>query len=205
MYNRCCPGAAMDSDLLELIDLVIEKERQVTHYYQAMAALLPEHGATWHRLSSQKESHAAALLRVREIVAARPLDFKPGRFQAVTVRRMIRDISTMIDDIRGGKVHAQYALTFAGDLERSLLQRGLDGLIDTAVPEALEILRSLKTETSAHQELLVLKALEEYGPAPVDMARAAVTALPAPIPPRPTVVRPAFPPAGSGSTPDSET
>ncbi len=191
----------MNSDLLDLIDLVIEKKRQAARYYQAMAGLVPEHEANWRRLGTQKEGHVVALLRVREIVAERPQEFKPGKFQAVTVRRMIRDVSDMVEDIRGGRVNAQYALSFAGDMERSLLEKGLDGLLETTVPEVVEILGSLKTETGSRQELLVLEALEEHGPVPVDVARVPAATSPDPILPRPTLIRPTFRLTGPGGAP----
>ena len=144
----------MKTDLLELIGLAIENERQVARYYRAMADLLPEHKATWDLLSHQEEGHATALMRVREAVECRPLLFSPGRYKVVTVRKMIRDISTMIDDIRGRAVSPQYTLTFASDVEQALLESGLDEIVTTTVPEVLETLRWLKEQTTSHRDLL---------------------------------------------------
>ncbi len=149
----------MKSELVELIDLMIENERQVGLYYRAMVNLIPHQKATWDLLSSQEEGHAAALELVREAVAERPLLFSPGRYQAVTVKRMIRDISTMIGDIQGGRVSPQYALTFARDIEQALLESGLDEAVTTTVPNVLETLRWMKEQTASHRELLGSVAL----------------------------------------------
>jgi len=144
----------MKPDLLELIALVIENERQLARYYRAMVDLIPKSKSTWVLLSYEEEGHANALERVRKVVESRPFLFLPGRYQAVTVRQMIRDVSTMIDDIQNRKVNPQFALTFISDIEGALLETRLDEIVITTVPEVLEIIHLLKEQTAFHRDLL---------------------------------------------------
>lgn len=144
----------LSREMCELLNALVENERQLRHYYETMGSFLPEYGATWESLQYQEESHAAVLERIRVMVEAAPNRFAVGRFSPNAARMMTREVNDMIERIEAGEVRPRYAIHFAIDLEQSLLEGQLAQAIRTDVIEVQNLLVGLSDETGTHRDLL---------------------------------------------------
>lgn len=133
----------INPEVAELLDVMIESERQIGCYYDAMEGFIPEHEATWRTLSQQERQHAAALVNVLRAAEGAPHRVAPGRFTAAAARHMIRDVAETIQKIEQGEIHPRYALSFIRDIEQALLENHVDQAVETDDPEIRAILQKL--------------------------------------------------------------
>jgi len=146
--------AVMAPQLSEMLDVLLENERQMARFYEAMADCFVEHRATWNSLREQEMSHAEALERIRQAAEQRPYLFATGKCGVGAVRMAIADTKDMIARLQRQEVHPRYALTFAMDKENSILESRLDLAISTDVLEVRHLLNRLQHETLLHRQLL---------------------------------------------------
>jgi len=144
----------MDRELAELLDLLIENERQMARYYKVMVDLVPAYKGVWESLSRQEDDHAAALERVRRAIDEQPHLYAKGKYTAAAARLMAQETSAMIDRILRREVHPQYAVSFISDIERSLLESQLEAAVRTDVIEIQNLLKSVTEETRTHYDRL---------------------------------------------------
>lgn len=144
----------VDGELNVLMTALLENEQRIGRYYQLMAECLPEHRETWDILQRQEAAHAEAMQRVCQRVEETPALFAVGKFSPKAARVMSHEIDSMIEKIEQGKVHPGYAVSFAKDVEQSLLESRLDEAIKTDVLEVRNILAKLTQETVSHRLLL---------------------------------------------------
>ena len=145
----------VEHELSELIDALVDNEGRFRHYYEIMANCLPEFRETWETLQLQEGQHAKAMGRIRHFIEESPARFGVGKFSPQTARVMSRDIDRMIAKIDRGEVHPRYALSFARDIEQSLVESDLEEAIWTDVAEVKDILTRLNRESVGHRNLLL--------------------------------------------------
>ncbi|MBN1591021.1 MAG: hypothetical protein JW888_16025 [Pirellulales bacterium] len=145
---------ALDREMAELLDALVEVEVQLGQYYKLMANFLPEYRDIWNQLRHQEEEHARAMERVREAVHQDPSLFSLGPFRAQTGKAIIRDVKEMASRILQEDVHPRYAVSFAADLEQSLLEQQAVNAVETSVPEVRCLFDQLRKETAEHRNLL---------------------------------------------------
>jgi len=147
-------GTGVEGELAVLMTALIENEQRIGHYYELMEECLPEHRETWGILQRQEQSHAGAIQRIGQIVEEMPALFAVGKFSPKAARMMSHEIDGMIEKIEKGTVHPGYAVSFAKDVEQSLLEAHLAEAIKTDVLEVKNILARLSQETTSHHLLL---------------------------------------------------
>ena len=145
---------SVDRELSVLMTSLIENEQRIGHYYEIMAECLPEHRETWDILRRQEHSHTEAMQQIGRFVEEMPALFAVGKFSPRAAQIMAREIDGMIEKIQKGTVHPGYAVSFAKDVEQSLLEGHLAEAIKTDVLEVKNILARLSQETTSHRLLL---------------------------------------------------
>lgn len=147
-------SSKIDSELEELLEALIQNEREFGLYYAALVSFIPEHAAMWLLLSQQEKHHAEVLQQIRQAVAEAPHLYSVGTYNADSVRAVTRDVHNKIGEIERQEIHPRYAVTFITDMENSLFESQLDKAVETDVAEVQDSLKKLSQETSTHRDLL---------------------------------------------------
>ncbi len=137
----------MNAQQNEAIEYLARNEEAIARLYQAYADKFPDHQQFWLSLATDENNHAA---QIRELLSQTNVRLKPDRFNIVTIQNQIKHVEDEIKKISRPEIKLIYALSFALNLELSLLEQKYFDVFDTDSIELKKVLSGLAEETKRH-------------------------------------------------------
>ncbi len=146
----------MDKDklpkVLEFFTLLSGAESAVADLYTACQEVWPGE-ELWKTLTEQELGHAAAALRMKELVAAAPADFLlPKPLNITGVDLFISGLKNYAAKVRCMDYTLKQALAVARDVEQSILEGRYDQFLSTKDQNYNTIIAGIIAETRGHRE-----------------------------------------------------
>lgn len=141
--------------LLELAEAFIKNEVALETYYRLCADRIPEFKDRWLLLSEQERGHVAVYRKITESIKTDPSKWVMGKYNAVVVNMMSEETIELIGEIRKGGVAKRHMVTFAANMELSMIERDIGNSFTTPLPELQALLSKVAEETAAHREILI--------------------------------------------------
>lgn len=154
--------AAKLKEVLEYLAIMGEAEAAVAEFYGACAEAWPAE-PMWSALQGYELGHSAAVNRMKELVAADPGAYQPGRpLNVKGVGLFVKIAMASTGKVRDRVFTHKQALVAARDIELSIIEARYDQLLATKNKEFLALVGQLMTETKGHRDA-VNKRLAESG------------------------------------------
>ena len=137
-----------------MVDLFIANEELLREYYTLCGEQFPDHKASWDILARQEAGHADVFRQIRQSIEELPSAWTIGKFFPQTLRLMADDLRKRISELRAGKLHPRYALSFIVDMESSLIETEIGKAFQTDLKEFRLLLEKVQSETVNHKNVL---------------------------------------------------
>ncbi|HNW45716.1 MAG TPA: hypothetical protein PKI19_14545 [Elusimicrobiales bacterium] len=137
---------------LEFLSTMAEAETAVSGFYSACLADWPAEDL-WKTLAEQELGHAAAALRIRELVAAAPAEFQVARLVNIKgVDLFIAGVKSSTEKARRKIYSLKQALAAARDIEQSILESRYDQFFSSGNAEYKALIDGIMADTRGHKE-----------------------------------------------------
>ena len=141
--------------LLELAEAFIKNEVALETYYRLCSDRIPEFKDRWLQLSEQERGHVAVYRKIMESIKTDSSKWTMGKYKAVVVNMMSEETIELIGEIRKGEVVKRHMVTFAANMELSMIESDIGNSFATPLPEFQALLCRVAEETAAHRDILI--------------------------------------------------
>lgn len=131
--------------------LLAKNEEAIAGLYQAYSQKFKEM-AIWSELVNDELEHAKWLRDLGSQIGEGKVFFKEDRFDPNAIQTSINDINKLASEADDPNVLPINALSYAKDLENSLLESNYFEVFDGDDPSLKEVLNKLKIETEGHAQ-----------------------------------------------------
>lgn len=149
---------AMDKHLAELIAVVdqfIDLESSMEIYYDLCAKIFPEEKFAWFGIATQEGIHAKIFRNMKELIIKDPHKWSLGKYNFEALRTTLDALHAEIDKIRAKNYNSKYVITFARDLEGSLVETDIANAFVSDCSEFRQLVKKIMEETDEHKGFLV--------------------------------------------------
>ncbi|HOD42922.1 MAG TPA: hypothetical protein PKW98_21150 [Candidatus Wallbacteria bacterium] len=142
------------NDLTALLDLFIENELLFAEYYGECARIFPEKSHNFDTLARHEKIHAAIFEKIKRSVIENPDKWSKGDFHISVLKIVVEDVKEKISQLKEGKLKKDFIISYAADLEKSLIEKNFFRALKTSIKEFEIFFEKLQNETANHQKLL---------------------------------------------------
>lgn len=147
-------NGSQKKDLTALIELFIQNELLFAEYYAECAKLFPQNAQKFETLNKHEKIHAAIFEKIKQSVEANPDKWTKGDFHISTLKIVVEDVQEKIEQLKSGKLKKEFIISYAADLEKSLIEKNFFKALKTSIKEFEIFFEKLENETANHQKLL---------------------------------------------------
>jgi len=133
-----------------LVRAMVQHEEAIASLYQTFADQYPTHRPFWTDLAAEEQMHARWLQRLLKATENGRFQFTPGKLQPTAIALSIRSIQARQQQAESGQLNLIGALSFARDLEKSLIESHFLDPFQGVTEETESILHKLTAATEQH-------------------------------------------------------
>lgn len=142
------------SQLLKLLDTLIQIEQCMESYYSACLSAFPEDKNLWEGLRAEEANHAAWIAGIKEVVSEKRDQFELGKFNIMALETYRSGLEAQIERIKKGEMKRINAMAVARDYENTLVEKKFFLVVKSSLPEFNALTEKIEAETSRHFSLL---------------------------------------------------
>jgi hypothetical protein len=149
----------MDSNQTKRIALTLNKlaesEKAIAELYKSFSEFWPENREFWDSLKNAELRHSGFIIKMSQIVAARPENFETGRqMKPEDIDIMIEGTLYYIDQVKQNKINKLRSFEIAKNIEQSIIERNYGEILKAKDPEYKNLLDRIMMETILHKSTL---------------------------------------------------
>ncbi len=149
-------------EVIRTVDALAQVEKTVGEFYGNCSEVFAHDSEFWLSLARDEFLHADVLAKLHKDIIREPSKFRSGeRFSLVTLTAFVSHVHSQSEKLLAGTLTMYDALAAAYQIEHSIIEQGILGVIKTEKPEYLEALDILAVETAAHRDRIKSK-MSEY-------------------------------------------
>jgi hypothetical protein len=134
----------------QIIDALVDCERQLADLYEKFAAAFPPHAAFWHRLAQEERQHSQALDHLHALLARGHLFQNIGRFNEENLAGTRAILAGAEQALTTRRLESDEAFALALKLECTLLESRFYVSVSSDASEYQAVSTILHTETQQH-------------------------------------------------------
>jgi rubrerythrin len=134
----------------KIIELMIRQELLLAKLYTLFAEQFTEQSEIWDDLANEEKKHASWLKKLYDAGEKGLILFDEGKIKTYTMNSYIDHLMGILVRAENQELTQNQAITFALDLEHSLIEKNAFARFDSTSEKARSILKKLTTETEKH-------------------------------------------------------
>ncbi len=145
-----------------LIDSLAEYEGRLKQLYATFAKMFTASSDLWDWLSEEESHHEEWINVAKDIIGNYKICLDTGTYDVKSLENAIKDITCNQERAAKGEINEAQALKLAFDIENSILENNVLGVLNCENQEVSEYYKDLMRETQAHRQV-VLDRMKEMG------------------------------------------
>lgn len=141
-------------ELLEMADMFIDLESSLEKYYELCAKIFPDEKFAWFGVSTQEGIHAKIFKKIKEKITLDPEKWSLGKYNYKALKTMVDSLHKKIAEIQAKDYNSRYVVTFAKDVEFSLIESDIANAFVSGDPDYRNMMKKMIEETDEHKEFL---------------------------------------------------
>lgn len=149
------------SEITLLLKQMAMFETKIAEMYSLCASTFDGDRQFWLDIWRDEIKHAQYIIKIINIVSARPQYFEKGRpYNVFTIQTVVMDIENRIEMIKKGETTKEKVLFFANDLEQGFIEAKYAEIVISGDMEYRRLMQSIIDDTSKHQKRIADKIKE---------------------------------------------
>ncbi|MDK9705577.1 MAG: hypothetical protein OEL83_00885 [Desulforhopalus sp.] len=140
----------MDTNEKNIINLLVWQELLLANLYRLFAKQFPQYCQFFEDLSGDEQKHASWLKQLADSGERGFIVFTEGKVKTQDIDAYNNYLEKVILKTENGELTLAEAVRYAGEMERSLIERDVFSHFDSTSTKAKEILEKLVLETRRH-------------------------------------------------------
>jgi hypothetical protein len=141
-------------ELLEMADLFIELESSLEKYYELCAKIFPDEKFAWFGVATQEGIHAKIFKKIKEKISQAPEKWSLGKYNYEVLKTTVDSIHKKLEEIQARDYVSIYIVTFAKDIEFSLIESDISNAFVSSDPEYGDMIKKIIEETEEHKDYM---------------------------------------------------
>jgi hypothetical protein len=144
------------NSILAILGTLRKLEGAMARYYLSCSEAWGEQSAFWMGLAVEEEKHEKIIEDLSQIVRLHPEQFEEGlTIEPSAVESFIASIEEKISDVLGGKSSVDQALTFALNMEESILEGRFFETVRSSEAGFSQLVHVLADDLARHRQQII--------------------------------------------------